>query len=38
MKLELYPTFDSVFTNNQLKEIFYPLCTIELNDEKNGKL
>lgn len=38
MKLELYPTFDSVFTDNQLKGIFYPLCTIELNDEKNTRL
>lgn len=38
MKLELYPTFDSVFTDEQLKGIFYPLCAIELNDEKNTKL
>jgi len=38
MKIELYATFDSVFTDGQLKGIFYPLCGFELNDEKNTKL
>lgn len=38
MKLELYPTFESVFTDEQLKGIFYPLCAIELTDEKKTKL
>lgn len=38
MKLELYPNFESVFIDEELKGIFYPLCAIELNDEKHTKL
>ncbi len=33
MKIELYPNFESVFTDEQLKGIFYPLCSIELDDK-----
>ncbi len=38
MNIELYPTFESVFIDEQLKGIFYPLCAIELNDENHTKL
>ncbi len=38
MKIELYPNFENVFTDEQLKGIFYPLCSVELNDEKHTKL
>ncbi len=38
MKIELYPTFNSVFIDEQLKGIFFPLCSIELNDENQTKL
>lgn len=38
MKIELYPTFDEVFYDQQLKGIFYPLCSIELDDAQKTKL
>lgn len=38
MNIELYPTYNRVFTDEQLKGIFYPLCAVELNDENQTKL
>ncbi len=35
MKLELYPTFESVFTDEQLKGVFYPLCSLTLDKYPN---
>jgi len=38
MKIKLYPAFSEVFSDQKLEGIFYPLCTIELNDERLTKL
>ncbi|MGI9525544.1 MAG: hypothetical protein ACR2MS_00375 [Weeksellaceae bacterium] len=38
MKIKLYPAFEDVFINDQLKGIFYPLCTIILKDVNQTQL
>ena len=35
MKIELYPNFDEVFTDETLKGIFYPLCSLTLDKYPN---
>ncbi|MDA3616494.1 hypothetical protein, partial [Polluticaenibacter yanchengensis] len=32
MKIDLYPNFDKVFTDEILKGIFYPLCSLTLDN------
>ncbi len=38
MKITLYPSFENVFIDKQLKGIFYPLCAVKLNDEQQTQL
>jgi len=35
MKIDLYPNFDKVFTDEILKGIFYPLCSLTLDNYPN---
>ncbi|MEN7547200.1 hypothetical protein AAG747_04730 [Rapidithrix thailandica] len=39
MKIELYPEFEEVFENDDLKGVFYPLCKVsEINSSMNSPL
>lgn len=37
LQIKLYPEFEEVFLNNELKGFYFPLCSIIYKNKKNGK-